>query len=262
MSAAGALVLVLLAAAGTAGAVAVTRLRCRGVTWPLERTAAAAGGLAVTCAAVVLPVSGALGPAGLHAAQHLLGGMVGPLLLALSAPVTLALRALAPRPRRVLLAVVRSRPAGVLTSPVVVVVLDAGGLAALYLTGLVGHSRHVPWVAAVVHLHLFVAGYLLAAVLAGPDPVPHRVGTAAALFLLVVVGATHQVVMTVAYAHALSAPAGPDGAAMAAASLMRTGGHLVDAALVAAVMARWYAATGRALARQRRRSARAGTVPA
>lgn len=262
MSWAGLLALALLAVAGTGGAAAVARLHRRGVAWPVRRSVAAAAGLAATATAVALPVTGALDPARLHAAQHLLGGMVGPLLLALSAPVTLALRALPPRGRRVLLAVVHSRVAGVATSPGVVVVLDVGGLAAVYLTDLADHLHHAPVLAAAVHLHLFVAGYLLAAVLAGPDPLRRRTGTASALALLVVVAAAHQVVMTVAYAQALTAPGGPDAAAMGAAALMRAGGHLVDAALVAAVMTRWYAATGRELARQRRRPSRAGAAAA
>jgi putative copper resistance protein D len=52
-----------------------------------------------------------------HMVQHMVLTMVVPLLLALGAPVTLALRTLPRRPRRWLLAVLHSRVARVLSFP-------------------------------------------------------------------------------------------------------------------------------------------------
>jgi putative membrane protein len=63
--------------------------------------------------------------------QHLLLGMAGPALLALSAPVTLALRTAPRRARRVLLKVLHSRPAAFLTAPAVAVAASLSGLHAL-----------------------------------------------------------------------------------------------------------------------------------
>src|SRR4051812_27890680 len=75
----------------------VHRLRARGRRWATGRTAAFASGLAV----VLLATQSGLGrydTAGfaVHMGQHLLLGMVAPLLLALGAPVTLALQSSSP----------------------------------------------------------------------------------------------------------------------------------------------------------------------
>jgi putative membrane protein len=244
--------------AAAALVVALVRLHRRGDRWPPWRAAAAVAGLVCLAGAVGLSLAPRAGAATTHAQVHLLAGMAAPLLLALSAPVTLALRTLPPGGRRLLLAAVRSRAAAVLTAPAVVALLDVGGLAVVYLTGLHHHLHHSPLLAAAVHVHLFAAGYLLAAVLAGPDPLPHRPSTTGCLVLLVGVAAAHEVVMVLAYAGALSAPGGADQDGMAGATLMRGWGHLVDAALAVAVMAPWYRRTGRELARERRR---AGAAP-
>ena len=72
-----------------------------------------------------------------HIGQHLLLGMTGPAFLALSAPVTLALRALPRAPRRTdILRVLHSRPVTIVSTQATAVVLNLGGLYALYLTGL------------------------------------------------------------------------------------------------------------------------------
>src|SRR5690348_4682089 len=78
-----------LAAAGYAAGVA--RLRRRGDRWPLRRIAAAGLGLGCLTAVTVPPLADGSGFAA-HAVRHLLMAMLAPLALALSAPITLALR--------------------------------------------------------------------------------------------------------------------------------------------------------------------------
>ena len=73
-----------------------------------------------------------------HMVQHMVLSMVAPIFLALGAPVTLALRTLPPRPRRVLLAVLHSRVARVLTFPLVAFGLFVANPFVLYFTGLYG----------------------------------------------------------------------------------------------------------------------------
>jgi len=70
------------------------RLRRRGVRWPVTRVAAMLAGSLCVAAAVLPPIAShaELFPA--HAGQHLLLGMAAPAFLALSGPVTLALRTL------------------------------------------------------------------------------------------------------------------------------------------------------------------------
>ena len=111
------------------------RLRRRGVRWPVTRVAAMLAGSFCTAAAVLPPIASHDELFPVHVGQHLLLGMAAPAFLALSAPVTLALRTLPRRPRRVLLRLLHSFPVAVLAAPATAVVLDLGGLYALYLTG-------------------------------------------------------------------------------------------------------------------------------
>ena len=111
---------VLILGAGAAYAIGVRRLAVRGRRWPAGRTGLFAGGLGV----VVLATQSGLARYdtilfSAHAAQHVLLGMLAPLLLALGAPITLALQA-AHRPTQERLARALHHPvARVLVHPVV-----------------------------------------------------------------------------------------------------------------------------------------------
>ena len=114
-----------------------------------------------------------------HMGAHMLVGMLAPLLLVLGAPFTLALRTLpGPRvkgelgPRQLLLAVLHSRVARVLTHPVVAFVLFVGSLYALYFSPLYpalmrGHLGHT-----LMQLHFLLVGFLFFYVVLGVDPSP------------------------------------------------------------------------------------------
>ena len=187
-----------------------------------------------------------------HIAQHLLLAMAAPLLLAVSAPVTLALRALPVRPRRVLLRVLQSRLAAAMFTPVIVLVLDAGGLYGFYLTGMYAAAERSTLLHAAVHLHMFLAGCLLSWLLIGVDPVRRRPGAWGRLAVLVIAAASHDILAKLMYAWNLPADAGPGAARHLGSELMYYGGTVIDVALAVVIMAQWYAATGRALARERR----------
>ena len=64
------------------------------------------------------------------------------------------------------------------THPVVTAVLTVGGLWVLYRTGLYAASMRHPTVLLLVHVHVFLAGWLFTHSLVGPDPAPHRPGLA------------------------------------------------------------------------------------
>ena len=99
-------------AAVAAYATAVSRLRRRGDRWPLRRVACLLAGSACAAAAVLPPVASHDDMFPVHIAQHLLLGMAGPALLALSAPVTLALRTLPGRAAAHAAARAAQRPGG------------------------------------------------------------------------------------------------------------------------------------------------------
>src|SRR4051812_25390924 len=89
-------------------------------SWPRSRARSFVGGLAV----LLYGTSAGLGRYesvlfGAHVAQHLLIGMVAPLLLALGRPVTLELLTTTPRRRRRVVRALHSRPARVLGHPAI-----------------------------------------------------------------------------------------------------------------------------------------------
>ncbi len=158
-----------------------TRLRQRGDHWPLGRILS----FALGCAALLWATSGPAAVYGrvlfsAHMVGHMTVTMIVAPLLVLGAPITLALRTLAPRrdgswgPREWLLVVVHSRFLTLLSHPIIAGSLFAGSLIAFYYTNLFElslrtHTGHVA-----MHLHFLLTGYLFASVLIGVDPGPPR----------------------------------------------------------------------------------------
>src|SRR5215218_5898384 len=154
------LALLTLAAAGLYAA-GVNRLASRGDRWPVGRTVAFAVGMG----AFVLATQSGLAAydttlLSVHMVQHMILSMVVPLAIALSAPVTLALRTLPPRPRRWLLAVLHSRVGRVLTFPPLTLVLYVVSPWALYFSGWYSASLQSTFVHELMHVHLVVVGSL------------------------------------------------------------------------------------------------------
>ncbi|MEU2661384.1 bifunctional copper resistance protein CopD/cytochrome c oxidase assembly protein [Micromonospora sp. NPDC007220] len=165
----------------------VWRLHRAGHRWPLARTASWSAGLLLLAAVTNLGVARyAYVLFSAHMVQHMVLSMLVPILLVGGAPVTLALRALR-RPadpqvrgaREWLLLVLHSRPARLLTHPLVALGIYAGSLFGLYLSDLLGtlmrsHLGHLAMLT-----HFVVAGYLLFWVLIGVDPgrprLPHPI---------------------------------------------------------------------------------------
>jgi putative membrane protein len=233
---------------------ALSRLHRRGDRWPASRTACLVAGSLCMSAAVLPPISSHDELLPVHIGQHLLLGMTGPAFLALSAPVTLALRTLPPRPRRILLRLLHGNPAAILSAPATTAILNLGGLYALYLTGLYKAAEHNDLIHAAIHLHMFLAGSLLSWAIIGIDPIRRRSGIKAGLAALVVAGAGHDTLAKLMYAHNLPAGGGSISDRHVGSELMYYGGTLIDLALAIILMTRWYQWTGRELARTARRS--------
>jgi len=188
-----------------------------------------------------------------HMVTHLLLGMLAPLLLALGTPITLLLRALPVATARRVSRVLASGPARFLTEPVVAAVLRVGGLWVLYLTGLYPAMHHDPVVHVVVHIHLFVAGYLFTIAIVSVDPLPHRRSYLHRAVVLILALAAHDILAKYLYAHP---PVGVSAsAAESGAMIMYYGGDAVDVAIMVLLCAHWYRASGR------RRGARVPAAP-
>ena len=158
----------------------VWRMRRRGHGWPPGRSVSWALGLASILAVTATGVGGyGMTLFSVHMAQHMVLSMLSPILLLMGAPVTLALRALPAGgrwggPRRRLLRVLGSRPAGILTSPAVTLPLFIASLYGLYFTPLFDAAMSTWWGHSWMLLHFLVVGLLLFWPILAIDPSPHR----------------------------------------------------------------------------------------
>ncbi len=179
---AGAIVAALVYAAG------VRRLQRRGDRWPIGRTLAWFAGLAT----VLFATSTGLAVYGnalfsMHMVQHMVLSMLSPILLLLGAPITLALRALRPAgkradgtpgrgPREILLAVLHSRFATVMSSPAVTLPLFIASLYVLYFTPLFDLVMGSMWGHRWMMAHFLIVGLLFFWPIMGIDPAPRKHG--------------------------------------------------------------------------------------
>ncbi|MER6347873.1 cytochrome c oxidase assembly protein [Streptomyces sp. NPDC001595] len=256
LAAAAATAIITAVCLAVAGCLAATaRLRRRGDAWPRRRDAAFAAGGAVLVYATVVPPPG--GPFTAHVLRHLAVGMVAPLLLVLGRPLTLVLRSLSPGPvRGGLLAVAHSRPAAWLLWPPLAAALDLGGLWLLHRTGLLAATHHRPLLDVAVHLHVLAAGTLFTFAVCRLDPVRGGWGTAGRGATLLAAGWAHAVLAKSLYATPPPGVSVSPADLHTGAQLMYYGGDAVEAALAAVLAAQWYAASGRAHRRTRRRALR------
>ncbi len=179
---AGGIAAVLLYGAG------VWRLRSRGDKWSIGRTLAWLAGVGT----VLLSTSTGLAAYGtalfsVHMVQHMILSMLSPILLLLGAPITLALRSLRPAhkgadgkpgrgPREVLLAVLHSRFAAVMSSPGVTLPLFIASLYVLYFTPLFDLAMGNMWGHRWMMVHFLAVGLLFFWPIMGIDPAPRKHG--------------------------------------------------------------------------------------
>jgi putative copper resistance protein D len=107
-----------------------------------------------------------------HVTQHLLLGMVAPMLLALGAPITLALQASSRATQVGLLGLMTSKVAKALSHPAVAWLLFGGSMVVLYTTPLYELSLRNGLVHGAVHLHVFLVGCLFFWAVVGIDRAP------------------------------------------------------------------------------------------
>lgn len=163
--------------AGSAYAAGLIRIRRTGGSLPAGAATAFFCGLVVLVIALVSPVDAYADVSfSVHMLQHLLLTMLAPPLLALGAPVTLALRATSPDVARTIAAAFRGRAASFLARPVVGWLLFVGVTYAVHLSPLFDAALRSDAMHAVEHAVWLGVALVYWWPLVGRDPSPHPVG--------------------------------------------------------------------------------------
>ena len=173
-----------------------------------------------------------------HMLGHLFLGMLAPLLITLSAPMTLILRSLKVKSARRLTKILRYPLVRSLTDPIVAAILNVGGLWLLYTTTLYAAMHHHVLLHVFIHIHVFLAGYLFTASLISIDPMPHRKSFFYRAVVFLIAAACHGILAKFLYGHP---PIGvPTEQAEIGSVLMYYGGDVIDSALITILCTEWY----------------------
>jgi putative membrane protein len=168
------LVLVTVIAAAAWYLRATSVLSSRGRRWGTRRTVSFIAGLVAIDLALQSPVATfSMGYFQAHVIQHLLLMVIAPPLLAMGAPMTLALQTSGRSGKIRLLKLLNSRPFQVLSHPVPVWFLYYFSMFAFFLTFALGFAMNHMWVMDLVNLAFLAASTLFWWPIVGLDPIPH-----------------------------------------------------------------------------------------
>ncbi|MFD1032183.1 cytochrome c oxidase assembly protein [Metaplanococcus flavidus] len=177
----------------------------------------------------------------MHMAIHLLLGMLAPLLIAISCPMTLLLRTVSISAARKMTALLKSWPLRFLSNPTTAATLNIGGLYVLYMTDLFHLMHESPLLYALIHLHIFLAGYLFTISIVYFDVTPHRHSYLYRSVVLILALAAHKILAKMLYVNP------PEGVSRAegetGSMLMYYGGDVIDAFLIFLLCYHWYKST-------------------
>jgi cytochrome c oxidase assembly factor CtaG len=177
----------------------VLTLSRRGDSWPKGRTISFAIGIAL----LDFATNGGVGLYArfsfqFHMIAHMILSMIAPIALVLSAPVTLALRALPSGRsegerglRGALISALHSLPSRIWTHPLVALAIFDGSLFALYFTPLFGELMSSHFGHLVMTFHFLGAGLLFFFVIVGVDPNPRKVPHLARVVILLAAISIH-----------------------------------------------------------------------
>lgn len=173
-----------------------------------------------------------------HMVSHLLLGMFAPLFMVLAAPMTLLLRSLPVKKARYISRILRSWPVIVLGNPVFTSFMTIGGMYLLYTTSLYMLMQHNMLLHVIIHIHLFIAGYLFTTSIIYIDPTPHRRSFVFRSVVLVLSLAAHGILSKYIFANP------PRGVSTAQSEvggmIMYYGGDAVEVILIFVLCYQWY----------------------
>ncbi|NEY71462.1 cytochrome c oxidase assembly protein [Bacillus mesophilus] len=207
--------------------------------WRVDRTVFGILGILLVALSIVGPFAHrAHSEFTFHMLTHLLLGMLAPLFIVLSTPMTLILRTIPVRWARRLSFFLRSKQLRFIHDPTLAALLNMGGLWILYTTSLVEKMHESMFLYFFIHLHVFLAGLLFTASMISMDPTPHRTSFTYRAVVLVGALASHSILAKYMYAYP---PIGvPVLQAKAGGMLMYYGGGLIDGVLIFIFCYQWF----------------------
>lgn len=176
-----------------------------------------------------------------HMISHLLLGMISPLLITLSTPITLLLRSINVYSARKLTRILKSHFIQFISNPIIASLLNIGGLWCLYTTNLYMYIHHSLFFYFVIHLHLFLAGYLFTISIIYIDITIHRYSYFYRAIILILALTGHNVLSK--YIYATPPISVPKHEAEIGGMLMYYGGDMVDIILILILCYQWYKST-------------------
>ena len=176
-----------------------------------------------------------------HMIGHLFLGMLSPLFIALSAPMTLFLRTLPVSTSRRVTRALRNKFFQFFHQPLTASILNVGGLWLLYTTDLFVMMHQNMYLYVLIHLHIFLAGYLFTISLLYIDPPPNQKSYPyrSVVFLLAITG--HAVLSKYIY---VNPPRDvPRDQAELGGMIMYYGGDAIEVGMIFLLFYQWFKQT-------------------
>lgn len=176
-----------------------------------------------------------------HMTNHLLLGMLAPILIAFASPVTLLLRVVNVKSARRVTAWMKSWPMLLLTHPLFAALISVGGLWILYTTSLYTFMQQYVLLHLFVHVHVFIASYLFTISIISFDYLPHQWSFRLRSIVLLLALAAHGILSKYLYAHPPEGVSSMD--AEKGSMLMYYGGDASEILLILIFCMQWYKST-------------------
>ena len=225
--------------------------------WPIRRSFY----WAVGAACIAFSITGSLAHEAhhdfiAHMKVHLLLGMAAPFFLVLAKPLTLLLRIIPVKAARGMMKLSKTRYAHLVGHPVTAALLNVCGLWLLYTTDLYMMMHMSMAIHYIVHVHIFLAGYLFTHALLSVDFHPHRGSWMMRSAILVLSIAAHNILAKWLYAN--PPHMATVGQAETGAQWMYYGGGVIELLIITLLCHEWY----RGMQRGAGKKMEAGVSPA
>ncbi|MFJ7183903.1 cytochrome c oxidase assembly protein [Lysinibacillus xylanilyticus] len=176
-----------------------------------------------------------------HMIGHLLLGMLAPILIALAAPITLLLRSIPVEMARRISCILRNSYFSFVRNPIIASILNVGGLWLLYTTPLFNMMHESSLLFILIHIHIFLAGFLFTIAFIYIDPTPHQLSHVFRSIVLLVALTAHSILSKHIYAHPPNHV--PTEQAELGAMIMYYGGDAIEIGLVYLLFYQWFKRT-------------------